>query len=112
VGRHLDINPACKHKQTQIDKNIGTVSVAETLNTMVGFDNFTLYTERQTEPLATNAKKDHLCPTNSAQTFRRSKRKAFEETISSLGMLATIRCRIFSLPGCYPKTQRLGYTEL
>jgi Na+-transporting NADH:ubiquinone oxidoreductase subunit NqrA len=28
------------------------------------------------------------------------------------GMLAIIRCRIFSLPGCYQKTQRLGYTEL
>jgi hypothetical protein len=30
----------------------------------------------------------------------------------SRGMLAIIRCRIFCLPGCYPKTQRLGYTEL
>jgi sorting nexin-29 len=28
------------------------------------------------------------------------------------GMLALIRCRIFCLPGCYPKTQRLGFTEL
>jgi hypothetical protein len=27
-------------------------------------------------------------------------------------MLAIIRCRIFCLPSCYPKTQRLGYTEL
>jgi hypothetical protein len=27
-------------------------------------------------------------------------------------MLAIIRCRIFYLPGCYSKTQTLGYTEL
>jgi hypothetical protein len=29
-----------------------------------------------------------------------------------LGMIAIIRCRIFCLPGCYPKTQRLGHTDL
>jgi hypothetical protein len=26
-------------------------------------------------------------------------------------MLAIIRCRIFCLPRCYPKTQRLDHTE-
>jgi hypothetical protein len=32
--------------------------------------------------------------------------------VRSQGMLAIIQCRMLCLPGCYPKTQRLGYTVL
>jgi hypothetical protein len=42
-------------------------------------------------------------------------RNSIHEEIKSRlksGVLAIIRCRIFCLPGCYPKTQRLGYTEV
>jgi hypothetical protein len=47
-----------------------------------------------------------------ALTNRNSTHEEIKSRLKSGNACYIIRCRIFFLPGCYPKTQRLGYTEL